>query len=885
MARKRVEEQREREMIDLGARNAELIPRLERWCEHLRVKLVSSGLLAEATRLPIGRMAIECQHSKGMGIQAMQLDQVAACFITENCRACPHHRERNPDNAGREILREAERIQQEEGKAKSESTNASRRLLGLVRGDLSQALVTAPTTEQSVLECVARLEVPSQAEEAAKLLVQAAELAAEFFNDLAREVIAGHFPDIVHGGQCAEAMRILGNKRGSIPPVALRAAQHCVEDRFCHDSILDLLADFYTKGGDLPGIPTVAKIVSHHGFENVNIIHNPPKANPGQVRALMAIGRRDLSRIVDAINRLLEDPRPQIRMAAPVLVDALVPQLPELGMPILDRLIRSLELDDFDDYGTSVDVLACDAIGEIFIQYPHEVKTHLETAAVVASEEGQELLIKVYDRLNRNADEGPGLPNDRVLAALPIAIDALISVLMNALQPLSVRGQAADTLSHMAWKHPSLLVPRLDALFGVLAIIANEHINFVKENPGGDPNLPGLPREEPYKYQHIEHEIFSSLEKLASNSASQVFDSTEKMLGSLNSKVPAQEYLKFLLVGLLERLSGDHLVGPRVVPPLFNALMDVESILIRSKALAVIEHMLGSVGELVPDNMRQMVVIYLRDPYKGIHKPAASAMKYFSPDTPDQAKEILNLLMVQYGVYLKDQEDDPHLRVLAESAVRICRHFPQFFSAFALPLLIKQARSLNEHSAREALEEWKRSAPPSVKMSGMYIREVLEHFQRCRPNRDDWDAHDPAHRIFLSLFLCDTTDIVENLDRFYATIATLTPSDPFRALQFLSVLVHYEQYAPVVVGAELIAKNLPPGPRQDWLRNQALLTKAAAEVEVLTASGKLQEAVRVLTAEESRLKAYVPNKNSDKAGDVIRSLSMADKIATRLRRV
>lgn len=430
-----------------------------------------------------------------------------------------------------------------------------------------------------------------------------------------------------------------------------------------------------------------------------------------------------------------------------------------------------------------------------------------------------------------------------------------------------------------------MLISRLDALLGALAIVVNEHVKFEGENPGGNPDLPGFPREETLKYQHIGSKIFTALEKLASHDASIVLESTVQMLGSLHSKNPAQARLKWYLVGLFERLSGDRATGPHVVPPLYNALMDIESVMIRVRALSVIEHMLGSTAELVPDNMREMVVIYLRDPYNGIHQGAAKAMRHFEPETAEQAKEILFLLGVQYGLYVKEQDDHPHLKALAEAAVRICRGYPQFFATFALPFLIKQSRSKDSHAAREALEEWKRSAPVSSAMTRLYVAEALAHFQRCPPDHDDWRAHDPAHRIFLTFFACDAVNIISNLDGFQTTIAVLAASAPFQALQFLSVLLHHEQYAAVATAAEAIAKTLPPGARQDWLRNQAFLTKAAAQAEMLAASGKLQDAIALLAAEEPQLKAYVPNQNRDKAGTVIRSLSLADKVAARMRRV
>lgn len=886
MVRKRAEEKRHREMHELGEQNAALIPRVKRWCEHLQVEMVSAGLLAEITGLPIGRMAINCAHAKGVTIQAMQLDQVAACFITENCRGCPHHQEVDQNNVGREILREADLIQQEERNPDPIASEASRRLKGLVTGDLSQALVNAPTTEQSVLECVARLETPGQAEETAKLLCQAAELAPEFFSDLACEVIAEHFPDLSHGGFCAEALRLLGRKRGAIPPVAIRAALHCAEDEFCHDSALDLLADYYNGGGKLPSLPTVTKMIRHHDYREVGMISHEPEANPAQIRVLLAIGRRDLSCLTNGLNRTLVEPLPQIRIAGPVAVTALLPELPELGPAVLDLLIRSLELDDNPGYGTSVDIHACDAIGEIFTYYPKETRFRLDMAGTVVSEEAKVLLMKVYERLNREASpKESGPQHERALAALPDAVDALISALMDVSRILPVREVAAETLSRIAWNHPSLLIARMDALLGALAIVVNEHVKFEENNPGRDPDIPWLPPEEKIQYEHVATEIFSALEKLASLDARKVLESTVQMIESLNSNNPAQERLKWHLVGLFQHISDDYTVGPQVVPPLYNALMDFDSVMVRARALSVIEHILGRAAELVPDNMREMVIIYLREDYNAIHQQAAKAMRYFKPETPEQAKEILKSLVAQYSVYSNEREDHPHLRELMYAAARICRSAPAFFETCALPMLVKQARSKVDQTARDALEEWKRSAPASPTMARLYVAETLAHLRRCPPGHNDWHPYDPAHRIFLTLFACDPADITANLDGFQSSIATLAVPVPFQALQLLSVLLHHEQYGAVVNAADAILKALPQGAQKDQLRNQALLTKAAAQAEIQVASGRPQDAIAILTSEEPRLKVYVPDQDRDEPEAIVRSLSLAHKVAERMRKI
>jgi len=110
MARKRSEERRMQEMVELGRKNAQLYPKVKNWCRHLEVKMESYGLLAEAYNLPIGTMSITCEHASAGGYMSMHLNHVATSFITSNCRDCQFHELVNIDNVGRLILEKEEDV-------------------------------------------------------------------------------------------------------------------------------------------------------------------------------------------------------------------------------------------------------------------------------------------------------------------------------------------------------------------------------------------------------------------------------------------------------------------------------------------------------------------------------------------------------------------------------------------------------------------------------------------------------------------------------------------------------------------------------------------------------------------------------------------------------
>ena len=72
-------------------------------------------------------------------MQGGDIKGIATYFVQSNCRDCPNHKELNPNNLGRDILKAAEQIRAEEEAPKPVSP-ARERLRALVSADLSQAL-------------------------------------------------------------------------------------------------------------------------------------------------------------------------------------------------------------------------------------------------------------------------------------------------------------------------------------------------------------------------------------------------------------------------------------------------------------------------------------------------------------------------------------------------------------------------------------------------------------------------------------------------------------------------------------------------------------------------------------------------------------------------
>ncbi len=841
-------------------------------------------MLADMYRLPIGMLQIVCPHAT-KGLQAMDLKRVAAYFIAENCRNCPHHEELSADNAGREILRESEQVREERAtSADSAASPAKLRLRGLVSGDLTAALRSASTTEQSVIELVALLDDEAHADGAAEKLRQAAELAPEFFPDIACEVIAEHMADVSNGQKCTETLRTLGAKRGQLPAAAVRAALQCAELPFCQDEALALLADHFATGGELPHAGVIARIIGHQTYGADGF---PPRRierrYPGQTNALLEIGRRDLERLADACEKRLENPSRDVRVGTSMTLRKLLPALPALGPLLSNALLASLSLDD-ERFGRSADVEASRALADIFAHDPEFTQTKLATAFASADEEVKKLIFRVYRSVEEAAGHSDKESENTSLAVkcLPVVLDVLIPAVTSGEVPLEVRKDAAETVASIARKHPSTLLPRADVLLGAMAIVSREEIDFAAANPGGDLVLLGLPRAERQEYDMIGHHLSSALKELAEDSPAVVWKAVAPVFQSLCTTDKTEAALKARLLPLFVPLSRNHTTAPQLVPELFKALMAMDSVLVRVTALDVVEDLLRYSPELIPDDMREIVVVYLRDIYVAVHRAAGRAVSIMPMASKAQATEVARWLFAQFQTYAKQESGSQHCRELANELTKVCRDYADLRVNFALLAVLKQCQETEYYNARDAIENLCELAHDDPILAALYVSELLKFFARFPGHNDDRWPYSLEHQLFLSLFEQPASAISGNLAKFRETIRAAAKAAPFEALQFISVLLHHEHYLEASAAAMEVAAALPPGARHDGLRLQAELTAAMARAEAKIITGDSTTALAELRTAESIFAKYDTHSNRNEPDTINEALSVADRVAERI---
>jgi len=86
--------------------------------------------------------------------------------------------------------------------------------------------------------------------------------------------------------------------------------------------------------------------------------------------------------------------------------------------------------------------------------------------------------------------------------------------------------------------------------------------------------------------------------------------------------------------------------------------MDFDSVVVRGAAVEAAGKILEHDSNALPQNMIEMLIIYLNDTYVYVHKCAARAIRHLRPSNEEEATNIAYRLMILDRAY----EKDPYFR-------------------------------------------------------------------------------------------------------------------------------------------------------------------------------------------------------------------------------
>jgi hypothetical protein len=840
------------ESMEIGRANQRLLPHLKRWCRHIDAEMTSYGMLAQATGLPIGHLKVTCPHGHTLS-ESAHLNWEANSFILNNCIGCPHHDEVSPDNYGREVLAERARRELES----KEAETRRKQLKAQAYEAAANALKTGRPTEESVNRFI--LDLFGTEEEAARsrdLLVQAAGLGPECFSDAALRVLADAFIG-QHTESCIEAARVICRHRKAVPDTLITAALETV-GQGC-DAACGLLSDSINYGQDvapiLSALPAIVKLPDYGWFRSmVGAVHVRP-TYPSTLELVQRLFEADSGAVRAALAARLKNPEKMVRFNAIELMSDLLPQGAEAILPLAGEILRSLELPDDIYHGCSADGSACQFLAHLYAHSPDEVETRIQAFLPGATQDARVLVLDVYSRLallgideerHRWADSRGFLGFDQVLYARHAlsAIDRHLLALGDLDLPPDKRHQVCDHLKRLIKRYPEAGLARIERILGRLSMTVREARNTPAPTAGMLAAMEAHGRAS--SYAALNRTLTEIVEELAQASPQSVFPAVRDLLDRLGSKDEAEAELKAQLVTTLTSFADTYDLVPAVIRQLYKHLVDFESWLVRARAICVAGDLLSDIPQSVPDDIVELLTVYLSDRYFIIRQNATKALGSLRFQRDERGVEVLNCLIQIERYYRQEAKDFHFLREAFDVLRRSFREWPEVKRYVAVKLLPQYVLLPDRFFAEDMLVLMGEQIEAYPELIPTFVQAALNHLKSTARDRYNDDTHTDRGKVLNRLRQVPASALVAELARVRDVIRSKVGHDPLEVIRLLETLSHKELHAEAATLAQEALSLVPDVKSRRFERETYAAIQAAERAESLVIEGRCREAVEVI---------------------------------------
>ncbi len=835
-------------MIELGKENQTLIPKIKNWCRHIDIKQFSAGMLAVVTHLPIGQLQVICEYGVPSGT-AMNLDWIARDFILANCIQCSYHQELSPENFGRLIIAEKESEIAEKRETEIRRQQLEKELYIQAKATLDTKEVTEGSVNRLILNLYSK-EIEDSSELHSQL-VEAAQMAPEFFSEKALQVLTDCFLEDF-GKVCIQVTRKICKFRKEIPDFVFQMSCSVISNGFSEkiDDAYGIIADYIELNGAQSVLPILPEIISAadyyrslwltHGFRHetphlpnlIDLFHFLFNNEPDAVRAAFQ-------------SRLHIDHKETKFNTAKLLLNLLPGEIDNI-IPLTRDILRSLELED-DHFEDSADEAVYNLLAHLYVYSPSIIGKEVDDYWQHASGEIKVLLLKMYARISLYAADKDyylgSLVFDRVcyVQQLPIIFEKLYTAVADIRIEVRLREEICHLLKQVLRDHPTLLSRKLNQFLGRLAITVRELVHITSSSNGSQTGLEV--EEQEAAYNSIILRLTEILHELIATNPSEYYQSIIEFLDELNSKTDSR--LKSELVKTLSIFGRSYELLPQVIPKLYKYLVDFESVSIRQAAIDVLGTILKHEPQSVPDNMIDLLVeVYLRDSYVAIHRSTIRTLRHFKFSKDERGYLALKRIVAWEEVYFKEQSGT---RVFQDIVTTLSSAFqwPEVKQFIVTKLLPKYSKSENRHFAQDMLLSFARQVVDYPEAAPSFLRTALDFLQNTS-NDHGGSFSSPCLAILESFYTLPSETISKEIDRFHEVIKAKFHSDPFESFKLLEVLAFWGRYEDIVNIVNDVFPQPPTGKRINYWHENCQLLSVAAQVEIHALQGDLVQAHEVI---------------------------------------
>lgn len=652
--------------IKAGERNRDTMVLVRNYCANARVeKFGGTGLIEQATGLPIGHHSMRCDFAPEGGMSCWDLRDAVIDFYDRNCAGCQHRQPLRLPNL-LEIIAERDRT-----RAAREARDASLARLAAEALENRRAAraVLAPSLgaiARTLLDDIGLFD-DDRSSENFERVTQSARLAPEHFTPELVQYVFGLARD---QPWFAEAALIILDAVGADDSDILTLATGMLRRGYPHRIAVEkLLPRIHVVSANVVPDIVGAAIDLADPDDREFFYGDGEQRIPRDPAFLVALFRRFSNEVTASIERMLRSGKRALVECAGRGLHALRIADAKVASPVLRTLVSiyvrapSLVSDLEDDDDRLPDL--ANALSDAFDALPQEVDRLLQLFNEGAPPSHRARVMMAYARAVHVEYNEPPVP-----ATSPRHSLALIRLIWAPTVERNDKVLEEVTSAFRAGSRGLELVVRahLDAFIGALFLLDDRLAELEAEK--GQPGEHFIAAMERNTRRSVMRGLMEEFVEWASVAAAGDDASVAKIVGMFDTIPDGRDNFRGALLGATKELSGD-LAGLKLVLPHLYAALVGSSVLGRSYAATAVGELPYRSRANIPDLLFEAFGALLWDQYVAVHKAAVKAFhRSIVPEQfrPNAARAILNLIRYYRVQSNEDQFLAKCVRILAGMA-------------------------------------------------------------------------------------------------------------------------------------------------------------------------------------------------------------------------
>lgn len=797
--------------VQTGESNKRIIALAKAFCRHIDIDRSHMGVgeVEAMTGLPISGGGFRCDYSRGSSVHGMNLDHIALDFYSRNCRECEERASTsvlpNLGTWAEEQLRIERERRDEETQRKAEAEAAAQersRQRHLVAG--SNDAMT-----QSVLELVNRIDTPDGDTEAAKDLLDLAELHPEAFSD---DLLALLMADalLTHRSPYMDAVVRVHEADGrpdaeTLVPRALESLSAGVSASACGR----VLAVAASSDDIISSHAAFREMVALAGRTDEGPFYRGNKSEPDcLLRAFELVPRQSEQWLSEELT-CSETYRMTLACRASKVI---IEHEPGFGLALVPALItatRHSAFDDMEEYWESPHGAATAALGRVILHYPSEVEVAVEAAWLQCGPDERSTLLNAHRDALWAAEEDQ-LTSGCATSVAKRALSCLLSE-----EDSSIVAEAGEILSLVCRRWPTLVETPLESLFGAVALLAGD-------SPRKPSILSPLDQLDEMTRRQITYSARRSLRAAAVGLGHVRPGEFWACLHSAWDAEGSPDGLRACLVemaGMFSEADSEQL--PEALPVMYSAMLGSETI-VRAAGFKALADAARRDAEY-PEEVRAAVIAGLQDRYLIVVLAAVDAASHLR-FTEAETLTVLTCLLNFVVAYAPDRMHSSTVRDAVWCLLRLV--LDTEFEAPVKKMLLKATMQMSAYEATELLARC-----PALRTSAAWAAAAV-HALRLDDDPSYWDLGDHERDAILGqLAECSPTTLAPHVDGLTSIGKARLPRDRQWAWQVAACLTSAGQFdaASQLTGAVL--DTIPDTHEMHGQRLLALQVTACFELE------------------------------------------------------